>query len=84
MIHMNTSEIIRIKTTVSIAELKRNPRAVIRISENLPIAILNHNKPEFYLLSAKIYDALLDMIDHASPIKTIKTRRGSKTIKIKI
>ena len=81
---MNISEMLHIKTTIRIAELKRNPRAIIRISENLPIAILNHNEPEFYLLSAKVYDALLDMIDDTSLIETIKARRGGKTIEVKI
>jgi antitoxin StbD len=48
------------------------------------VAVLNHNKPEAYLLSAKAYEALLDLVDDISLIKTIKARSGGKTVKVKL
>ena len=48
------------------------------------MVILNSNKPKAYLLSAKAYEVVLDFIDDASLIKSIKARRGGKTIKVKI
>ncbi|MBU3547803.1 MULTISPECIES: type II toxin-antitoxin system Phd/YefM family antitoxin [unclassified Polynucleobacter] len=81
---MDIADILRIKTTVSMAELKRNPKKIIGNADDLPMAILNSNKPKAYLLSAKAYEVILDFIDDASLIKTIKARRGGKTIKVKI
>lgn len=81
---MNISDILRIKTTVCITELRRNPGEIIKIVENLPAVILSCNKPKAYLLPAKSYKALLDLIDDVSLIKTIKTRKSGKTIKVKI
>ena len=81
---MNISDILRIKTTVCITELRRNHGEIIKIVENLPAVILSRNKPNAYLLPAKSYKALLDLIDDVSLIKTIKTRKSGKTIKVKI
>ena len=81
---MNISDILHIKTTVSMTELSRNPGEIIKIAENLPVVILNRNKPKAYLFPAKAYEVLLDLIDDASLIKRIKARKGGKTINIKI
>ena len=50
----------------------------------MPVAILNHNRAEAYLLSAKAYEKLLDLLDDVSLIKTIQSRRGGKTVKVNI
>jgi len=81
---MSIEDILRIKTIVSMAELKRNPSKIIGNADALPVAILNRNKPKAYLLSAKEYEAVLNFINNASLIKTIKARRGGKTIKVRV
>lgn len=48
--------------TASITELKRNPSALLEQADGNPIAILNHNTPTAYLLSANTYEALLEII----------------------
>ena len=48
----------------------------------MPIAVLNHNKPAAYLLSAKAYEALLDRLDDAELVKIVKNRQGGKTVKV--
>jgi antitoxin StbD len=82
--HMNIADILNIKTTVSMTELRRNLSKIIQIAEDHPVVVLGRNKPELYLLSPMAYEALLDWIDDASLIRTIKSRRGGKTIKVKI
>ena len=39
--------------TVSVTELKRNFANILKEVENTPVAVLNHNRPEAYLLSAR-------------------------------
>lgn len=63
-------------------ELRRNPKAIIQAAEALPVAVLNRSKPELYVFSAEAYEELLDWVDDALLIQTIKARRSSKTIKI--
>ncbi|MBP8214162.1 MAG: type II toxin-antitoxin system Phd/YefM family antitoxin [Propionivibrio sp.] len=41
--------------TVSVTELKRNFAEIIREADDSPVAILNHNRPEAYLLPAAHY-----------------------------
>ena len=81
---MTITQTIHAKTTVSMTDLRRNPSKIMEIAGDLPVAVLNHNKPEAYLLSAKAYEALLDLIDDLTLIKTIKTRKGGKTVRVKL
>lgn len=48
--------------SVSITELKRSPTAVIEQAGQEAVAVLNHNRPAAYLLSAATYDSLLEKI----------------------
>jgi antitoxin StbD len=81
---MSIEDILRIKTIVSTTELMCNLNNIIGNADALPMAILNRNKPKAYLLSAKEYETVLNFINDASLIKTINTRRGGKTIKVKV
>ena len=47
------------KRSVSITELKRSPSAVLAQAGAEPVAVLNHNRPAAYLLSAATYEAML-------------------------
>ena len=81
---MSLTQTIHAKTTVSMTDLRRNPSKIMEIAGDLPVAVLNHNKPEAYLLSAKAYEALLDLIDDLTLVKTIKERKGGKPVKVKL
>lgn len=81
---MPITQTIHAKTTVSMTDLRRNPSKILDDANDMPVAILNHNRAEAYLLSAKAYEKLLDLIDDVSLIKTIQSRRGGKTVKVNI
>ena len=49
--------------SVSITELKRSPSAVLEQAGSEPVAILNHNRPAAYLLSAHVYKAMLERLN---------------------
>ena len=83
-LYMSITQTIHAKTTVSMTDLRRNPSKIMEIAGDLPVAVLNHNRPEAYLLSAKAYEALLELIDDLTLIKTIKDRKGGKTVKVKL
>ena len=81
---MPITQTIHAKTTVSMTDLRRNPSKILDDANHMPVAILNHNRAEAYLLSAKAYEKLLDLLDDVSLIKTIQSRRGGKTVKVNI
>ncbi len=56
-------EQILAKHTASISELKTSPTKLLNQAKGEAIAILNHNTPSAYLISAKKYADLLDAAD---------------------
>ena len=81
---MPITQTIYAKTTISMTDLRRNPSKIIEVAGDSPIAVLNHNRAEAYLLSAKAYEKLLDQLDDAKLMKTIKSRRGGKTVRVRL
>ncbi len=81
---MTITHPIYAETTVSMTDLRRNPGRILEDAGNFPVAVLNHNKPAAYLLSAKAYEALLDRLDDAELVKLVKQRQGGKRIKVKL
>ena len=65
---MATVHPIQGERTVSIAELKKNPLAVVEQGEGSAVAVLNDallksSEPVFYCVPAKAYEALMDYMD---------------------
>lgn len=46
--------------TVSMSEFKKNPSSVLRAADRRPVAVLNHNKPAFYMVEPAFFEAMLD------------------------
>ena len=61
--------------TVSVTELKRNFTGILATAKDTPVAVLNHNKPEAYLLSAKHYESLLAAIEDMEDKRLVEERR---------
>ena len=53
-------ETIFADATISMSEFKKNPAVVIRQARNRPVAVLNHNKPAFYMVEPALFQAMLD------------------------
>lgn len=81
---MSITQTIYARTTVSMTDLRRNPSGILESAGDLPVAVLNHNKPAAYLLSAKAYEALLDRLDDAELVKIVQERQGSPTVMVKL
>lgn len=82
---MNLVTAIHADTTVSVTDLRKLPPSkILEQAGGYPVAILSHNKPEAYLLSAKIYEKILDALDDLELIKIVEKRRGGKTIQVNL
>ena len=68
--------------TVSVTELKRNFSAILSQAEDDPVAVLNHNKPEAYLLSAAHYKHLLERLEDLEDIKLVQERLGGPFVEV--
>ena len=64
--------------SASISELKKNPTALLKVSDGAPIAILNHNKPTAYLVPAQTYEWLMEKLDDIELATIVELRRSQK------
>lgn len=72
-------------TSISVTDLRKlNTSKILEQAGGNPVAILNHNKPEAYLLSAKAYQKILDALDDMTLMSIVEKRRGGKTVKVKL
>jgi antitoxin StbD len=77
-------ETIYANKTVSVTELKRNFSTVLSQADNDPVAVLNHNKPEAYLLSAAHYKRLLDRLEDLEDTRIVHDRAGGPFVDVDI
>jgi antitoxin StbD len=77
-------EAIHADMTVSVTELKRNFASVLATAQNTPIAVLNHNKPEAYLLSARHYQNLMDMLEDLYDKRIVEERMDGPFVEVSI
>lgn len=83
-LYMPVTQTIFARNTVSMTDLRRNPAEVIEVANQSPVAVLNHNKPAAYIISATTYEKMLEQIEDVELTKIVKTRAGGKTVKVKI
>lgn len=46
--------------SISMSDFKKNPARVLREAEGNPVAVLSHNKPAFYMVSPRLFEALVE------------------------
>jgi antitoxin StbD len=68
--------------TVSVTELKRNYADILRQADDAPIAVLNHNRPEAYLLPAGHYERLMAHVEDLEDIKLVRERANGPFVEV--
>ena len=68
--------------TVSVTELKRDFADIIKQADDSPIAILNHNRPEAYLLPAAHYERLMAHLEDLEDAKLVHERAGGPFVEM--
>ena len=75
-------ETVLTQQAVSVTELKRNFAGVLSSAGGEPIAILNHNKPEAYLLPAAHYELLLQLLEDAEDRVKVQERASGPFVEV--
>ena len=75
-------QIIHAEKTVSVTELKRNFADIIRQAGDDPVAVLNHNRPEAYLLSAMHYERLLERLEDLEDVRLVQERADGPFVEV--
>jgi len=77
-------ETIHADLAVSVTELKRNFAGILATAKDAPVAVLNHNKPEAYLLSARHYESILSALEDMEDRRLVEERRGGPFVEVRL
>lgn len=70
--------------TVSVTELKRNFSDILKQADECPVAILNHNRPEAYLLPAAYYERLMAYLEDLEDAKLVRERADGPFVEVSL
>lgn len=64
--------------SISMSEFKKNPAQVLRTAGEKPVAVLNHNRPAFYMITPKLFEALVDELADRDLVELVRQRLARK------
>jgi antitoxin StbD len=67
---------------VSVTELKRNYADILKQADDAPVAVLNHNRPEAYLLPAAHYERLMAHLEDLEDAKLVSERANGPFVEV--
>lgn len=67
---------------VSVTELKRNYADILKQADDSPVAVLNHNRPEAYLLPAGHYERLMNHLEDLEDAKVVRERLDGPFVEV--
>lgn len=60
--------------SISMSEFKRNPAQVLRTAGEKPVAVLNHNRPAFYMITPKLFAAMVEDLVDQDLVELVRNR----------
>ena len=69
---------------VSVTELKRNFANIIKQADESAVAILNHNRPEAYLLPAAHYERLMAYLEDLEDAQLVHERANGPFVEVRL
>ena len=69
---------------VSVTDLKRNFAGILKLADDGPIAVLNHNRPEAYLLPASHYERLMEHLEDLEDAQLVRERANGPFVEVNI
>lgn len=70
--------------SISMSEFKKNPAQVLRTVGEKPVAVLNHNRPAFYMVTPKLFEALVEELADRDLVDLARQRLGQKDSAIEV
>ena len=70
--------------SISMTEFKKNPAQVLRTAGEKPVAVLNHNRPAFYMLTPKLFEALVEELSNRELVELARQRLARKDTAIEM
>ena len=70
--------------SISMSEFKKNPAQVLRTAGEKPVAVLNHNRPAFYMVTPKLFEALIEEMAGRDLVEIARQRLSRKDTAIDV
>ena len=70
--------------SISMSEFKKNPARVLRTAGEKPVAVLNHNRPAFYMVTPKLFEALIEELSDRDLVNLARQRLAQKDQAIEV
>ncbi|OZB84543.1 MAG: antitoxin [Halothiobacillus sp. 13-55-253] len=70
--------------SISMTEFKKNPAHVLRTAGEKPVAVLNHNRPAFYMVSPKLFEAIAEELSDKNLLELARQRLMRKDSAIEV
>ncbi len=70
--------------SISMSEFKKNPAQVLRAAGEKPVAVLNHNRPAFYMITPKLFEALVEELADRDLLELARRRLALKDTAIEV
>jgi len=70
--------------SISMTEFKKNPAQVLRTAGEKPVAVLNHNRSAFYMLTPELFEALVEELSDRDLLELARQRLARKDTAIKV
>ncbi|BAN35250.1 antitoxin of toxin-antitoxin stability system [Sulfuricella denitrificans skB26] len=70
--------------SISMSEFKKNPAQVLRTAGEKPVAVLNHNRPAFYMVTPKLFEALVEELADRDLVDLARQRLARKDTAIEV
>lgn len=70
--------------SISMSEFKKNPAQVLRTAGEKPVAVLNHNRPAFYMITPKLFEALVEELADRDLLELARQRLALKDTAIEV
>ncbi len=80
----NRMDTIYAEYSVSMSEFKRNPAQVLRAAGEKPVAVLNHNRPAFYMVTPRLFEALVEEMADRNLMNLVRQRLAHKDSAVEV
>jgi antitoxin StbD len=70
--------------SVSMSEFKKNPSQVLRAAGEKPVAVLNHNRPAFYMVTPRLFEALVEEMADRDLADLVRQRLSRKETAVEV
>jgi antitoxin StbD len=80
----NRMDTIYADYSVSMSEFKKNPAQVLRAAGEKPVAVLNHNRPAFYMVTPRLFEALVEEMADRNLMDLVRQRLAHKDSAVEV